>query len=90
MFGRHSLTQRRRELLKIESQEELAGGLIPRQLGQHGVHHVCRLPVAQLHSGQELREQGGVRGSISLKQARVLSSSYGLGVAVVIVCRKRR
>ena len=69
MFSRHSLTQRRRELLKVESQEELAGGLIWRQLGQHGVHHVCRPPVTQLHGGQELREQGGVRGSIGLKQA---------------------
>ena len=56
MFGRHSLTQRRREPLKVESQEELASGLIRLQLGSK----------------------------------RVLSSSYGLGVAAVIVCRKQR
>ena len=69
MFGRHSLTQRHLEPLKVESQDELAGGLIRWQLGQHGVHHGCWPPVTQLHGGQELREQGGVRGSIGLKQA---------------------
>ena len=68
MFGRHWLTQRRREPLKVESQEELVGGLIRPQLRQHGVHHVCQPLVTQLHGGQELREQGGVRWSIGLPE----------------------
>ena len=69
MFSRHPLAQRCRKPLKVEGQEQLARRLIWRQLGQHGVHHVCWPPVTQLHGVQELGEQGVVHRNVSLQQA---------------------